>query len=79
MAGDGSPAPVGHLAITVARLDNDIGGARETLLRDELRHAGGVAVNGSIAQAIFARAGNLRESRDESWLWIWREKKKFVW
>jgi hypothetical protein len=25
------------------------------------------------------RTINLCESRDESWLWIWRAKKKFVW
>jgi hypothetical protein len=52
---------------------NEIGGEHETLLLDELRRSRGVAVQRS------DRTINLGENRDESWLWIWREKKKFVW
>jgi hypothetical protein len=52
---------------------------RETLLRNELRHAGGVEVNGrshnqSLRElAISARAGT------RVGYGFWREKKKFVW
>jgi hypothetical protein len=54
------------LASTVAGLDNDIGGARETLLRDELRHSRETEVNGPIATINLCESRqSLRESERE--------------
>jgi hypothetical protein len=59
--------------LTVAHPENNIGGGARPWYSNELRHSSGMEL-----QRI-DRTINLCESRDESWLWILREKKKFIW